>query len=353
VNLGSKKNPPQLNERMTDRSRNDPKMQPSLTPPPKVMSLNINNVQELTVRLGLCCLFVKQPIRFRTTTARAQSKLSLDKRIRKIRSLAANNAVALRAAIDYCALNGIGCFRVNSKILPLKTHPQHGYNTELLGEDIIEGFKRCGKQASQKNIRITFHPDQFVVLSSPNRQVVKNSISELEYQAEVAEWISADVINIHGGGGYGDKPSALKRFAESVGELSDRVRSRLTIENDDRTYTPSDLIPMCQKIGIPLVYDVHHHRCHGDGLDLNSATALAVKTWDREPLFHVSSPREGWQADNPRPHHDYIDTRDFPALWRGMNITVEVEAKAKELAVSKLRKELIQDMASKVEVHAK
>jgi UV DNA damage repair endonuclease len=93
-------------------------------------------------------------------------------------------------------------------------------------------------------------------------------------------------------------------------------------------------------LGLPLVYDVHHHRCHGDDLDVEAATSLALETWDREPLFHVSSPRDGWRADNPRSHSDYIDVRDFPTIWDGMDITVEVEAKAKELAVLKLKKAL-------------
>ena len=289
------------------------------------------------MRLGLCCLFVEETIRFRTTTATAHAKLSHEDRSEKPRNLAAQNAAALYAAIHYCATHGIGCFRVNSQILPLKTHPELGYDTGLLGEEIIEAFRRCGELAQRTNTRVSFHPDQFVVLSSPHRKVIKNSLAELEYQAEVAEWIGADVINVHGGGGYGDKPAALKRLANSVGELSNRARSRLTLENDDRTYTPSDLLPVCHDLGLPLVYDVHHHRCHGDDLDEEAATKRAIETWNREPLFHVSSPRDGWRAGNPRSHSDYIDLRDFPSLWDGMDLTVEVEAKAKELAVRKLR----------------
>jgi len=73
-----------------------------------------------------------------------------------------------------------------------------------------------------------------------------------------------------------------------------------------------------------------------DGLSLKQATDAAMKTWDREPLFHISSPREGWQSGHPAWHHDYIDKRDFPVEWRSLDITVEVEAKAKELAVIRL-----------------
>ena len=289
------------------------------------------------MRLGLCCIFAEEAIRFRTTTATAQAKLSKKDRTAKLRELAAHNAASLYSAIEYCATHGIGCFRVNSQILPLKTHPMLGYDARLLGEEVILAFQRCGDLATSTDTRVSFHPDQFVVLSSPKSRVVKSSLAELEYQAEVAEWIGADVINVHGGGGYGDKPSALQRLAVAVGDLSDRARSRLTLENDDRTYTPSDLLPVCHDLRLPLVYDVHHHRCHGDELDIEAATQCAMETWNREPLFHVSSPRDGWGSNNPRSHSDYIDLRDFPPFWDGLDITVEVEAKAKELAIRKLR----------------
>ena len=184
------------------------------------------------------------------------------------------------------------------------------------------------------------------MLNSPREDVVEKSIDELEYQAEVAEWVGADVINIHGGGAYGDKAAALARFARNLDRLSDAVRSRLTIENDDKVYTPIDLLPLCRATGLPLVYDVHHHRCLPDGLTIEQATDAALCTWRREPLFHISSPLEGWNGPKPQRHHDYVDLGDFPDCWRQRRITVEVEAKAKELAVLRLRDELLSPVAA-------
>jgi UV DNA damage endonuclease len=178
------------------------------------------------------------------------------------------------------------------------------------------------------------------VLNSSHLHVVKNSIQEIEYQTELASLINADVINIHGGGGYGDKKNALKRFKENFEYLSDSAKSKLTVENDDRIYTPSDLLSVCHDLKIPFVYDVHHHRCHGDDFSIEKITELAIKTWNREPLFHISSPRDGWLGNKIRPHHDYIDISDFPDLWRNKKITIEVEAKFKELAVMRLMEEL-------------
>jgi UV DNA damage endonuclease len=69
---------------------------------------------------------------------------------------------------------------------------------------------------------------------------------------------------------------------------------------------------------------------------VEEATDRAAETWNREPLFHISSPLEGWDGPQPSRHHDFIDMEDFPRCWRKMDITVEVEAKAKELAVGQL-----------------
>jgi UV DNA damage endonuclease len=294
------------------------------------------------IRLGLCCTFRDQPIKFITTTATAIGRMKRPDALAKLSGLCMANADALLAALQYCADKGIGCFRVNSQILPIKTHPTCGYSVGDLpeGDEIIRRFQECGKLVKKHKLRACFHPDQFVVMNSPRLDVVEKSVQELEYQGEVAEWIGADVINIHGGGAYGDKQKALADFARNLDRLSSRVRSRLTVENDDKIFTPADLLPICKATGIPLVYDVHHHRCDPDGLSVEQATKKALATWNREPMFHLSSPIDGWDGPKPERHHDFIDMNDFPECWRRKKITVEVEAKAKEVAVEKLLGEL-------------
>lgn len=296
------------------------------------------------IRLGLCCAFRNQPIKFASTRATAIMKLKRPDALKRLSNLCLSNANSLLAALGFCADQGIGCFRVNSQILPLKTHPTCGYEIEELPEadEVVRRFKACGHFARESGLRTCFHPDQFVVLNSNRPEVVDFSIRELEYQAEVAEWIGADVINIHGGGAYGDKHQALADWTTNLGRLSSGARTRLTVENDDKVFTPADLLPMCGATGVPLVYDVHHHRCNPDGLDVEQATRTALLTWDREPLFHISSPLEGWTGPKPERHHDFIDVNDFPECWRRRQITVEVEAKAKEAAVLKLMSELKQ-----------
>jgi UV damage endonuclease UvdE len=243
-------------------------------------------------------------------------KFSRAERLSKISSLCLNNAQALLQAIEYCGSHHIGCFRVNSQFWPVKTHPDVGYDLDDLpgAQEIRKVLSQCRLRASALNVRLSFHPDQFVLLSSPIADIVKKSVEELEYQAQVSEMIGSDVINIHAGGGYGDKPSALLRMGRAVNKLNKAVRSRLTVENDDRIYTPRDLLPFCKEYKLPLVYDVHHHRCLPDGLSVKQATDEAVKTWNREPLFHISSPRQGWQGAQPRWHNDYIDGASSQAV---------------------------------------
>lgn len=297
---------------------------------------------EIKLRLGLCCQFVEHPVKFRTTTAAYALRLSKSERLKKISQVCLQNAESLLSALRYCADHGIGCFRINSQILPVKTHPAVGYSVDELPEceAIINAFRACGSFAREYGVRTVFHPDQFVVLNSPRSDVVRKSVAELEYQAEVADWVGADVINIHAGGAYGDKTKSLEALQRNLELLSANVRRRLTFENDDRTYSPADLLPACLATEIPLVYDVHHHRCLTDSLTIEQATVAAIATWNREPVFHISSPRCGWTKQDSRPHHDYISMEDFPTAWRRLAVTVEVEAKAKELAVLRLRSEL-------------
>jgi UV DNA damage endonuclease len=297
------------------------------------------------MRFGLCCLFKQKKITFRTTTARSLLAMTRREQLLKLSGICLDNSRNLLEAVKACHELGIGAFRIMSPLFPRMTHPDAGYSLSELpgGETIVQLLDATRSFSRLNDIRLSFHPDQFVVLSSPHPAVVANSIRELEYQAHVAEAVGADVINIHAGGVYGDKMLALDRFCQVFADLPEAVKSRLTLENDDQSYTVNDLLPACAKLSIPLVYDVHHHRCNPDGLSIEEATMLAGETWQiagREQYCHLSSPRAGWGGGAPRPHADYIDVTDVPACWLGRTMTVDIEAKAKELAVVQLMTEL-------------
>lgn len=300
------------------------------------------------IRWGLCCLFKEEPIHFAIRQATHLRKFDRIDQLAMISATILANGKALQAAITWCSNHGIGAFRVNSRIFPLKTHPEIGYQLAELPEHaaIAQLYREAGRMAAGHGLRLSFHPDQFTLLSSPDTEVTARSMAELVYHAEVAEFIGADVITLHGGGAYGDKPTALQRLSRAIDRLPGPVRVRLALENDDRVYTPSDLLPICAATGIPFVYDVHHHRCLADGRTVEAITEQALATWNREPLFHLSSPKDGWQSANPRPHHDFIDPADLPSCWLPLTITVEVEAKAKELALQRLQADLAASQSS-------
>lgn len=300
------------------------------------------------IRWGLCCKFYNAPIKFRSLGLSYFGKIhQKGEGFDFLNRLIRNNLDALTSAIRYCAAESIGSFRIGSEFLPFYLHPRFGYRLEDLPDAqlILKQFSDIKQFAESNRIRLTFHPDHFVVLNSLREDVLKNSLSELEYHGEIAELLGADTVNIHAGGVYGDKKESLNRFKSRFPLLSERVRSRLTLENDDRCFTVKDLLPVCEELGIPLTYDVHHHRCLPDGLTVEEASRAAYATTIREPLFHLSSPKEGWTGPKPARHHDFIDPRDFPECWLSLGpLTVDIEAKNKEVAIKKLREDLFPRM---------
>jgi UV DNA damage endonuclease len=304
------------------------------------------------IRWGLCCQFLDAPIKFRSATHRYVSGLDADARRTYLADIARDNATALAQAVERCHELGIGAFRINSQILPLATHPVTGYTLAEL-DDVEQGaleaaFAAVRPLALERGVRLSFHPDQFVVLNSERETVREASVRELEYQSWIAELVGADTVTLHVGGATGGKEAAIERLERGLDLLSPRTRARLAFENDDRLFTVADLLPFCRRADVALVYDSHHHRCNPDALSVEEASLRAAETWAgrdatlapaaREPYFHVSSPRDGWDATNPRPHADYVDVVDVPRVWQLMPaVTVDVEAKEKERAVLALR----------------
>jgi UV DNA damage endonuclease len=295
----------------------------------------------MPIRFGLCCQFLDRPIRFRTATHRYVVSLAARDRRRYLADIARDNAEALLQAVGACAELGIGAFRINSQFLPLATHPVTGYNlAEIDGRGEIRARLAEVKAAAVRNdVRLSFHPDQFVVLNSERDAVVGSSVAELDLHGELAAAVGADTIVVHAGSLAGGVAPALERLARGIARLGPDARSRLALENDDRLFAPADLLPLAVRLGVPLVYDVHHHRCRPDGLSVREATKGAAATWrGREPWVHISSPRDGWRAPNPRPHADFVDPADFPREWLGRTLTVDVEAKEKDRAVLELQR---------------
>ena len=280
------------------------------------------------------------------TTGRSMIKRTfLSKGVDYASELTLANAMDLDKIMDWNILNGYNFFRITSGLAPWKSE----YEWEDLKdiERIRMYLHSAGVKAKTHNLRITSHPGPFNVLTSPHPHVVDNCVSDLTDHGEVFDMMGLsrtpyNKINIHIGGAYGDKESAMERFCVNFERLPDSVKSRLTVENDDKAsmYSVKDLYEgVYKRIGIPIVFDYHHHKfCTGD-LSEQQALEMAISTWPKgiTPATHYSESRRDEQKDETirvQAHSDYVYDK---IETYGNEIDVMVEAKHKELAVQKYK----------------
>ena len=254
--------------------------------------------------------------------------------------LGLKNAKDLLHILKWNKENGINFFRLSSDFFPWASN----YKFEELSQfnSIKVELEKSGKFAIDNGIRITSHPGPFNVLVSPREHVVENTITDLEIHGRVFDLMGLsqtpyNKLNIHCNGVYGDKISAMDRFCKNFKRLSPSVQSRLTVENDDKAsmYSVKDLMYIHERIGIPIVFDYHHHKFNTGGLSEEEALKLAMSTWPDgiKPAVHYSESKALHEENDkikPQAHSDYINA--LPNLY-GMDVAVMVEAKAKELAI--------------------
>ncbi len=285
------------------------------------------------MNLGYAC--INMTMGKKVTTNRAMVKRTFQtKGLDYVSELALANAKDIIKILEWNRMNGIKLFRLSSAIVPWGDHIDL---TQLKDyKEIKSELKKAGDFAKFHNMRINSHPGPFVVLTSPKEEVVKNAIADLELHGKIFDMMGLSKttynnINIHCNGVYGDKQSAMDRFCSNFKRLSKSVQSRLTVENDDKAtmYSVLDLMYIHQKIGIPIVFDYHHHQFCTGGLTEEQALKLAATTWSDgiTQEVHYSEPREG---NKPQAHADYI--KQLPETY-GLDIDIMVEAKAKELAI--------------------
>jgi UV DNA damage endonuclease len=277
----------------------------------------------------------------KVTTNRTMVKRTFnEKGLDYVSELALLNAKDVIRILEWNRLNGISLFRLSSALIPW------GDNIDITQlkdyKEIKSELKKAGDYAKFWNMRINSHPGPFNVLVSPSESVVEKTIADLELHGKVFDMMGLSKtpynnINIHCNGVYGDKKAAMDRFIKNFQRLSKSVQSRLTIENDDKAsmYSVKDLMYIYEKIGIPIVFDYHHHQfCTGD-LSEEQALKLAATTWPKNikqevhysesKALHENNPKEKPQA------HSYL-INALPNTY-GLDLDIMVEAKGKELAI--------------------
>ena len=277
------------------------------------------------------------------TTGRSMIKRTfLSKGVDYASELTLKNVKDLNSIIGWNVLNGYDFYRMSSGLAPWKTE----YDWEDLKDidSIRKWFHSAGTMAKTHGIRLTSHPGPYNVLVSPKENVVENCIKDLTIHGDEFDMMGLsrtpyNKINIHLGGAYGDKEASMKRFVKNFPRLPESVRSRLTLENDDKAsmYSVKDLYyGIYKEIGIPIVFDYHHHQFCTGGMSEQEALEMALSTWgDIKPVTHYSESRRDEQEDETirvQAHSDYV--YDKIEMY-GNDFDIMVEAKAKELAVDK------------------
>ncbi|QJX47379.1 UV DNA damage repair endonuclease UvsE [Hymenobacter taeanensis] len=193
-----------------------------------------------------------------------------------------NNLNCLLRILEFNVAQGMLFFRIGSGVVPFGSHP---VNTFPWQTHFAAEFRAVGDYIKAHNMRVSFHPDQFVVLNSPDAGIVERSIAELVYQGSMLDLMGLDSthkLQIHVGGLYGDRELAISRFIATYHRLPAAVTARLVIENDDRLFSLQDCLRVHEAVGIPILFDNFHHECLNHGESMSEALRLAAGTWHPE-----------------------------------------------------------------------
>jgi UV DNA damage endonuclease len=228
-----------------------------------------------------------------------------------------NNLNHLLKILKFNLNNNILFFRLRSDIIPFASHPiceidwNYTFKTEL---------NEIGEFIKKNNMRISMHPDQFVILNSKNEKIIENSVRELQYHSKVLD--SMDLshnakIQIHVGGVYEDKRSSKERFIKTFMKLEENLKKRIIIENDDKSYALKDCLDINKEIGIPIVFDTLHHECLNNNETIQEALTSSTNTWeyplDGDPIIDYSSQSTGERKGK---HTKTLDKNHFISFYK-------------------------------------
>ncbi|KAL4786313.1 UV-endonuclease UvdE-domain-containing protein [Aspergillus varians] len=264
-----------------------------------------------------------------------------------VEALGLANARDLLKLIRWNEHYGIKFMRLSSEMFPFASHKEYGYR---LASFASEALAEVGRLVADFGHRVSVHPGQFTQIASPRNEVLENSIRDLEYHSELLQLLQLPaqqdrdaVMILHMGGVFGDKEATLDRFRSNYQKLSQDIKNRLVLENDDVSWSVHDLLPICEELNIPLVLDYHHHNIIFDSsqvregtLDIMDLYDRIKATWTRKNItqkMHYSEPESAAITNRQRRKHS-ARVRTLPPCDPTMDLMIE--AKDKEQAVFEL-----------------
>jgi len=257
-----------------------------------------------------------------------------------------NNLSCLESILHYNIDNGLLFFRISSDLIPFASHPICKFNWK---EYFKKDFKRIGNYIKKNKIRISMHPDQFVLINTPKEDVLERSIKELEYHCQLLDAMglgSTAKVQIHVGGVYGEKEKAIDRFVERYKKLPSLVKKRLAIENDERLFSLKDCLGIHKRTGIQIIFDSFHHECYNNGESFSQAIKTAKKTWKKKDgilMIDYSSQKTQARKGTHIYGIDINHFRNFIKETKGLDFDIMLEIKDKEKSALKALK-LLQEL---------
>ncbi len=249
-----------------------------------------------------------------------------------------NNLDCLERILRFNLKHNLLFFRISSDIVPFASHPVCKIDWRA---HFKERLSALGNFIRSNKMRISMHPDQFVVMNAKKRGIVKRSIAELEYHCEFLDAMRLDAkakVQIHVGGVYGDKPAAMQRFIQNYKRLPYKIRKRLVIENDDRLYSVSDCLDISRHVHMPVIFDSFHHELLNHGESIKECLRSASSTWKKKDGVMMVDYSSQKQGARPGTHAEAIDLALFQRFLKqakGIDFDLMLEIKNKEKSALK------------------
>lgn len=248
------------------------------------------------------------------------------------------NLDCLKKIFEYNIKHDLLFFRIGSGLIPFASHPVCKFDWI---NHFKKDFKELGNIIKNNNMRISMHPDQFVLINALNKDIVKRSVEELVYHCKVLDALGLDSsakVQIHIGGVYGDKEKSKQRFIQEYKKLPALVKKRLCIENDHYMYNLKDCIDINKKINIPIIFDSFHHECYNNNESLKDALLLAKKTWKKKDgvlMVDYSNQKKDVRIGTHSNHIDIKKFKKFLELKVDCDIMLEIKDKEKSALMAK------------------